>query len=83
MDSACGFKTGLAGGGGWERGCLGCRIGEREDSKGLLGVPAVAQWVKNPTAAAQVAAEVRVRSPARSSRLKDLALLQLWLRFSP
>ena len=29
-----------------------------------IGVPAMAQWVKNPTAAAQVAAEVQVGSPA-------------------
>ena len=38
-------------------------------------MPAAAQWVKNPTAAAEVAAEARVRSPAWSSGLKDLALL--------
>ena len=29
------------------------------------GVSAMAQWIKNPTAAAQVAAEVQVRSPAQ------------------
>ena len=37
----------------------------------------MAKWVKNPTAAAQVAVEVQVRSLARHSGLKDLALLQL------
>ena len=47
------------------------------------------QWVKNPYAAAQVAVEVWVLSPAWSSGLKDPALLQLWhglqlwLRFNP
>ena len=35
------------------------------------GVPTVAQWVKNPTAAAQVAAKVWDPSPARYSGLKD------------
>ena len=35
------------------------------------------QWVRNPTAAAQVAMEVQVRFPAGSSGLKDPALLQL------
>ena len=52
------------------------------------GVPAVAQWVKNPTAVVWVA-ETQVRSPTWSSGLKDLALpqlqcrLQLQLRFIP
>jgi len=41
-------------------------------------VPAVAQWVENLTAVAWVAVEAWVRSPARHSGLKDLALLQLW-----
>ena len=41
------------------------------------------QWVKNPTAEAQVTAEVQVRSLAQSSGVKDLALLQLWLPFNP
>lgn len=31
------------------------------------GVPTVAPWVKNPTAAAQAAAEAWVRCPARHS----------------
>ena len=49
----------------------------------------MAQWVKNPTAEAQVIAEVWVQSPTWSSGLKDLALpqlwhrLQLWLGFKP
>ena len=30
-----------------------------------MRVPAVAQWVKNPTAMTQVAAEVWVQSPAQ------------------
>ena len=53
------------------------------------GVPTVVQWVKNPTAADQVAVEAWVPSPAQHSRLKDLALpkllrkLQLQLSFSP
>ena len=52
------------------------------------GVLATVQWVKPPTAAAQVAVEVCVLSLAWYSGLKDLALLQmqcwlhLWLRFS-
>ena len=40
----------------------------------LLGVPAVVQWVKNPTAVAQVAAGVQVQSLALHSGLKDLVL---------
>ena len=47
----------------------------------VLGVPIVLQWVKNPTAMAQVAAEAWVQSPAWYSRLKN-PLLQLWLRFN-
>ena len=34
----------------------------------------MAQWVKNPTTAAQVTAEVQVQSPAQRSGLKDPAL---------
>ena len=48
-----------------------------------LGVPAAAQWVKNPTAAARVAVEVRVQSPAQHSGLKDPTLVQPGLRFNP
>lgn len=40
----------------------------------------MAQWVKYLTAVAWVTAEVRVRSPAGTSRLKDLALPELWHR---
>ena len=47
------------------------------------GVPAVAQWVKNLTAAVRVTAEARVRHLVWCSELKDLALLQLPLRFNP
>ena len=49
----------------------------------------MAQWVKNPTAVAGIVAEVWVKSLARRSGLKDLAvlqlwlILQLWLEFSP
>ena len=38
----------------------------------LCGGPSVAQWLKNPTAAAWVTAEVWVGSPALCSGLKDL-----------
>ena len=41
------------------------------------GVLAVAQWVKNPTAATRVTAEVKVQFLTRYSALKDSALLQL------
>ena len=44
------------------------------------GVPAVAQWVKNGTAAAQVTAEEQVQSLPRHNELKDLVLLQLQCR---
>ena len=56
---------------------------------GFGGVPAVAQWVKNVTAVAQVAVEMSVASLAWLSGLKDLALMwlhkgsQLHLGFSP
>ena len=49
----------------------------------------MAQWVKNLTAVARVAAVVHVQSLARHSGLKHLELLQLqcrsqlWLRFTP
>ena len=36
---------------------------------GYWGVPAVAQWVKNPTAVAWVIAELRILSPAQCSGL--------------
>ena len=54
-----------------------------------FGVPAMTQRVKNLTAAALVAVEVRVWPPAQHSRLKNLVLpylqsrSQLWLRCSP
>ena len=38
-----------------------------------MGVPTVAQWIKNLTAAAQVAVEAQVQSPAQHSGLKDPA----------
>ena len=41
------------------------------------------QWVMHLTAVTQVSAEAQVTSPAQCSRLKDLVLPQLWLRFSP
>lgn len=44
------------------------------------GVPTVARWVKNPNAVALVTAEAQVRSSARCSGLKDLALPQLQRR---
>ena len=48
----------------------------------ISAVPAMAQWVKDLTAVAQMAAEVQVRSLAWCSGLKVLALLQLRLRFN-
>ena len=47
------------------------------------GVPTVVQQIKNPAAVAWVAAEVGVLSLAQHHDLKDLALLQLQLRFNP
>ena len=47
------------------------------------GVPAVAQWVKNPTAVARVSAAAQVQSPAWPNGLKDSVLPQLWLGFNP
>ena len=47
------------------------------------GVPTIEQWVKNPTAAAWVAAELRVQSPGQHSGLKDPVLPELWLGFNP
>lgn len=38
------------------------------------------QWVKNPSAEAQVATEAQVQSVAKHSELKHLALLQPWQR---
>lgn len=40
------------------------------------------QWIKDPTAVAQVAAEAQVQSPTQGTGLRDLALLQLRLRFN-
>ena len=40
----------------------------------------MAQWVKNPTTAAQVSTEVQVPSLAWYHGLKDPALPQLWHR---
>lgn len=50
----------------------------------ILGGPTVAQWVWNLTVAAVwVTTEAWVRSLAWCGGLKDLTLLQLWLRFNP
>ena len=46
------------------------------------GLPAVAQWVKNLTAVAQVAAEGWALFSVGSSGLKDLVLPQLWHRWA-
>ena len=43
----------------------------------------MAQWVKNPTAAAWVATEAWVQSPAQHSLLKDPGLPQLQLVLDP
>ena len=48
----------------------------------VLGLPAVAQWVKNLTAVAQVSAEAQVQSPGPCSGLKDPVWLLLWHRSS-
>ena len=40
----------------------------------MRGVLTAAQWVKNPTAATQLAVDVEIQPPARHSGLKDLAL---------
>ena len=44
------------------------------------GVPAVVQWIKNPTAATWVSVEVQVWSLVWHSGWQDLALPQLWHR---
>ena len=49
----------------------------------MFRVPAVVQWVKNPTAAARVAAEAQIQSPAQGSGLKDLSLPWLRLGLNP
>ena len=46
----------------------------------IRGVTAVAQWVKNLTAATWVTREAQVRSLAQHSGLKDVVLPQLWRR---
>lgn len=47
-----------------------------------FGVSTMAQWVRNPTAAAQVTAETQVGFPAWCSGFKDPMFLQLqcWLQ---
>ena len=61
----------------------------KKKKKSILGVPTMAQWVKNPTAGACVTVEVWVQFLAWGSGLKDLALPQLqcssqmWLGFNP
>lgn len=52
-------------------------------SQNQQGVPTMVQWVKNPTAAAQVAAGARVWAPAWHCSLKDPELRQVQLRFNP
>ena len=48
------------------------------DEKNIFkGVPTLVQWVENPTAVAQVTAEVQVWSLAWFSGLKDLVFPQL------
>ena len=47
-----------------------------------FGIPIAVEWVKNPTAASPVAAEVQVPSLARGTGLKDLVWPQLQLRFN-
>ena len=54
-----------------------------ENNKTSVGVPTMAQQVKNPTAAARVSVEVQVWSPAWHSGLKDSCMSWLQLRFNP
>ena len=49
-------------------------------SKITVGISAVVQWVKNPTATAGVATELQVPSPAWFSGLKIPAWRQLGLQ---
>ena len=60
---------------------LAYMLPSRTFKKQIHRVPAMGQWIKNLTAAAQVPAEARVQSPAWHSGLKDSALLQLWYRW--
>lgn len=50
---------------------------------GYLLVPAMAQWVKDLTAATPLAAEAQVQTLACCSGLNDPVLLHLQRRFSP
>ena len=43
----------------------------------------MALWVKNPTAVAQVAAEVHIQFLVLHSGLKNTVLPQMWLRLEP
>lgn len=63
-------------------GSRGVNLTPFQRHKVLLGVPTMAPWVKNPTSATLVTAEVQVPSRHRSSELKDGALPQLQLGFS-
>ena len=47
--------------------------------KEMQGVPTVAQWVKDSTAAAQIAVEMQFH-PGPTQWVKDLTLSQLWHR---
>ena len=47
------------------RGCSSKKDRKKKKKKSkVVGVPAIAQWVKNPTAGAQVTVEAGVQSPA-------------------
>ena len=46
----------------------------------FMSISAMAQWVKNLTAVAQVAGEAQVGSPAGCSGLKEPLVLQPWRR---
>ena len=52
---------------------------DRDTDLTSVGVPTVAQWVKNLTAVAWVTVEVQVQS-SWCSGLEDPALQQLWYR---
>ena len=50
---------------------------EKKKKNPYPGVSAMVLWVKSPTTAAQVTVEAQVRSSARHSELKYLAMLLL------
>ena len=60
----------------WEEGYSGSLV-RRDKKLPISGVSGVVLWVKNLTAAAQMAVEARIQCLSWHSGLKDLALLKL------